>query len=62
VDAYYALWRVASTHDLLSIVWVGPKAKQREAVLESISSLRGVPASRVPTDNALNLASRPAPS
>src|SRR5690242_14255461 len=34
-NVYYALWRIASTHDMLSLVWVGPKTKQREAVLES---------------------------
>jgi hypothetical protein len=56
-NAYYALWRVAATHDLLSIVWVGPKAKQREAVLEShLLFYEGVPATRLPKDNALNLA------
>jgi hypothetical protein len=56
-NAYYALWRVASTHDLLSMVWVGPKAKQREAVLEShLLFHEGVPPSRAPKENAMNLA------
>ena len=56
-NAYYSLWRVAGTHDLLSMVWVGTKVKQREAVLEShLLFLEGVPASRVPKDNPLDLA------
>jgi hypothetical protein len=56
-NAYYALWRVVSTHDLLAMVWVGPKAKQREAVLESRLLLHeGVPPSRAPKENPLDLA------
>jgi hypothetical protein len=56
-NAYYALWRIVSTHDMLALVWVGPKAKQREAVLEShLLFHEGVPPSRAPKENALNLA------
>jgi hypothetical protein len=56
-NAYYALWRVGSTHDLLSMIWVGPKAKQREAVLEShLLFHEGVPAARAPKTNPLDLA------
>lgn len=56
-NAYYALWRVVGTHDLLSIVWAGAKAKQREAVLEShLLFYEGVPPSHGPKENALNLA------
>ena len=56
-NAYYALWRVASTNDVLAMVWVGPKSKQREAVLEShLLFYEGVPPSRVIKDNPLNLA------
>jgi hypothetical protein len=39
------------------MVWVGPKAKQREAVLEShLLFQEGVPPARAPKENALNLA------
>ena len=56
-NAYYALWRVASTHDMLSLVWVGPKTKQREAVIEShLLFQEGVPPSRASKENGLNLA------
>lgn len=56
-NAYYGLWRVVSTHDLLSMVWIGSKAKQREAVLEShLLFQEGVPPSRAPKANSLNLA------
>jgi hypothetical protein len=56
-NAYYALWRIGSTHDMLALVWVGPKAKQREAVLEShLLFHEGVPPSRAPKENALDLA------
>jgi hypothetical protein len=56
-NAYYALWRVGGTHDLLSIVWAGAKSKQREAVLEShLLFYEGVPPARRPKENALNLA------
>ena len=56
-NAYYSLWRVVSTHDVLAMVWVGPKAKQREAVLDShLLFHEGVPPSRASKDNPLNLA------
>jgi hypothetical protein len=56
-NAYYALWRVGSTHDLLSMIWVGPRAKQREATLESrLLFHEGVPPGRAPKDNPLDLA------
>jgi len=54
-NAFYSLWRVAGTHDVLSMVWIGPKAKQREAVLDShLLFYEGVP--RAPKENPLNLA------
>ncbi len=56
-NAYYALWRVAATHDLLALVWVGATAKQRDAVLDTrLLFYEGVPPSRAPRANALNLA------
>jgi hypothetical protein len=57
VNAYYALWRVGGTHDVLAMVWVGPKTKQREAVLDThLLFYEGVPPSRAPKRNDLNLA------
>ncbi len=56
-NAYYALWRVAGSHDLVAMVWIGPTAKQREATLDShLLFYEGVPPSRAPKENALNLA------
>jgi hypothetical protein len=34
-NAYYALWRVASTHDVLTLDWIGTKGLERQALLES---------------------------
>jgi hypothetical protein len=46
-NAYYSLWRVAGTHDVLAMVWIGSKAKQREAVLDShLLFYEGAPPSR----------------
>jgi len=56
-NAYYSLWRVAGTHDVLAMVWIGSKAKQREAVLDShLLFYEGAPPSRVPKQNPLDLA------
>jgi hypothetical protein len=56
-NAYYSLWRVGGTHDVLAMVWVGPKTKQREAVLDShLLFYEGVPPARAPKQNDLNLA------
>jgi hypothetical protein len=56
-NAYYALWRVAGTHDVLAMVWVGPKAKQREAVLDThLLFYEGVPPAGAPRANPLGLA------
>ncbi len=56
-NAYYALWRIGSTHDALGMSWVGRKGLQREAVLEShMAFLEGVPPSRAPKENPLDLA------
>ena len=56
-NAYYSLWRVGGTHDVLAMVWVGPKARQREAVLDShLLFYEGAPPARTPKQNDLNLA------
>jgi hypothetical protein len=56
-NAYYALWRVASSHDVLGIAWVGRTAKQRDAILEShLLFYEGAPSARAPKENALDLA------
>jgi hypothetical protein len=56
-NAYYALWRVESTHDALGLAWVGRGGRQREAMLDShLRFLEGVAPGRAPTDNPLDLA------
>jgi hypothetical protein len=56
-NAYYALWRTASTHDVLGMAWVGRTAKQRDAILESqLLFYEGAPAARAPKENPLDLA------
>jgi hypothetical protein len=56
-NAYDSLWRVAGTHDVLAMVWIGSKAKQREAVLDShLLFYEGAPPSRAPKQNPLDLA------
>jgi hypothetical protein len=56
-NAYYALWRMASTHDVLAMDWIGRKDRQRQAVLDThLFFLEGVPPSRVPKANPLDLA------
>lgn len=58
-NAYYALWRVASTHDALAIEWIGRNGREREAVLESHTLYyEGVPPTRAPRENPLDLASQ----
>ncbi len=55
-DAFYALWRIASTHDVLAIDWVGKQGLERQAVLESHTLYyEGAPPSRVVKDNSLEL-------
>jgi len=58
-NAYYGLWRIGSTHDVLTLDWVGKKGLERQALLESHSLYsEGVPAARVPKGDTLGLASR----
>jgi uncharacterized protein DUF1329 len=56
-NAYYALWRVAGTHDVLAIDWIGRPGRQRQAVLDShLLFYEGVPPARVPKANPLAIA------
>lgn len=56
-NAYYALWRIGSTHDTLALEWIGRGARQREAVLEShLLFYEGAPPGHAPKDNPLGLA------
>lgn len=58
-NAYYSLWRIGSTHDVLALDWIGKKGLERQALLESHTLYyEGVPAARAPKENALDLASQ----
>ena len=58
-NAYYALWRVASTHDVLTLDWIGTKGLERQALLEShMLYYEGVPAARAPKENPRDLAAQ----
>ncbi|MCW5889957.1 MAG: DUF1329 domain-containing protein [bacterium] len=58
-NAYYAFWRIGSSHDLLALDFVGKGGLERQAVLESdILFWEGVPPSRAPKDNPLDLAAQ----
>ncbi len=58
-NAYYAFWRIGSSHDLLALDWVGKRGLERQAVLESdILFWEGVPPSRAPKDNPQGLAAQ----
>ncbi len=58
-NAYYAFWRIGSSHDLLALDWVGKGGLERQARLESqILFSEGVPPSRAPKENALDVASQ----
>ena len=58
-NAYYALWRIASTHDVLALQWIGRRGLEREAVLESQTLYwEGAPPGRAPKENPQDLASQ----
>jgi hypothetical protein len=58
-DAYYALWRIGSTHDALALDWVSKKGLERQAVLESHTLYyEGAPVGLIPKDNPNGLASQ----
>lgn len=58
-NAYYSLWRVGSTHDLLALDWISKKGLDRQAVLESYTLYyEGAPAAVAPKENPSELASQ----
>ncbi len=58
-NAYYALWRTASSRDVLTLAWVGHGGREREAVLDSQTLYwEGAPPGRTPKENPLDLASQ----
>ena len=58
-NAYYALWRVGSTHDVLALDWVSKKSLERQAALESVTLYyEGAPVGVAPKDNPNDLASQ----
>lgn len=58
-NAYYSLWRVASTEDLLALDWVAKKGLERQAVMEARTLYyEGVPKSHAPKQNPLDLAAQ----
>jgi hypothetical protein len=58
-NAYYSLWRIASTEDLLALDWVGRTGLERQAVLEAHTLYyEGVPSAYAPTANPLDLAAQ----
>src|SRR5262245_60510291 len=58
-NAYYALWRIGSTHDVLALDWLATRGLERQAVLESRTLYyEGTPPDRAPPANDLNLAAQ----
>jgi hypothetical protein len=58
-NAYYALWRTASSHDVVALDWVGRHGLERQAEIESRTLYwEGVPPQRAPKQNGLGLASQ----
>ncbi|MFN8544227.1 MAG: outer membrane lipoprotein-sorting protein [Candidatus Binatia bacterium] len=58
-NAYYAIWRNVSTHDVVELDWIGRKGIERQAVLESRTLYyEGVPPARAPKKNDLDLAAQ----
>jgi hypothetical protein len=58
-NAYYALWRVGSTRDIVNLAWVGRTRVEREATLESQTLFfDGAPPGRAPRDNPHELAAQ----
>ncbi len=58
-NAYYALWRFGSSHDVLALDWIGAKGLDRQAVLDSHTLYyEGAPPKHVPKENPNDLASQ----
>src|SRR5262245_2426405 len=58
-NAYYSLWRVGSTEDLLALDWIARANLERQAVLEARTLYyEGVPSGLAPKQNPLDLAAQ----
>jgi hypothetical protein len=58
-NAYYSLWRIASTEDVLALDWVGRAGLERQAVMEAHTLYyEGVPSAFAPKANPLDLAAQ----
>jgi len=58
-NAYYSLWRIGATHDVLAMEWVAKGSREREAILESHTLYyEGAPPGRAPKENPMGLASQ----
>jgi hypothetical protein len=58
-NAYYSLWRVGSTEDLLALDWIARASLERQAVLEARTLYyEGVPSGLAPKQNPLDLAAQ----
>jgi hypothetical protein len=58
-NAYYSLWRIASTEDVLALDWVSRSGLERQAVMEARTLYyEGVPPARAPKANPLDLAAQ----
>ena len=58
-NAYYALWRVASTEDVLALDWVGKRGLERQAIMEARTLYyEGAPPALAPAKNPLALAAQ----
>jgi hypothetical protein len=58
-NAYYSLWRVGSTEDVLALDWVGRRGLERQAIMESKTLYyEGAPPARAPDANPLGLAAQ----
>src|SRR5262249_23218924 len=55
-NAYYALWRSGSSHDVMAMDWIGRRGLERQAVLESHTLYyEGAPPDVMPKENSLDL-------
>jgi len=58
-NAYYSLWRIGSTEDVLALDWVGRKGLERQAVMQAHTLYyEGVPSALAPKANPLELAAQ----
>jgi hypothetical protein len=58
-NAYYAIWRLGSAHDVVGLAWIGRHGLEREATLENhVLYHEGAPPTRAPIGNPLDLATQ----